>query len=719
MKHTIFYPKFWKYISLVIVGSSSGWVYYQIKKTREILENTVDTSVLYMKNIQSEEENKHEEFINLHQSSFEKYNIFKNTLDSLRFSYARRLVQLANNENNTDYRIKAVRHLIKIRHLDSWHFSLLANMIDAKTAIGLARSGDADKRLFMEPPLRYHNYNRDMLINAMRDFLIQLYEKSNHPCLGYFLSEVFVYEHYMDYIEQKNNVHIVDNDSSALELSKFIQSESDILPKCLESLVHHCCIEKYTKHIIEQNGLPLLMEIYQRYKNNTDIIIKICQILSYMSVDRSVLDSLHKSGWIGILSEWMHHSDVRIAIPAAQALFNLDSDNDVVFSKRLYLLHPVTRTAKDQDMDVVFVHGLLGGVFYTWRQRLDQDLHVSILNNQRKMAPYKTDEKNDSVCKKSIIERLSSITILNDLKSHIENKPDENDYELVWDDIPTNTNDCASGPYSVSTKDYDVKEDKVCKLYTHCWPRDWLPEDIQNLRIIGVNYNTTLSMWTAICPSAKGKLTLDERSLDLMTKLVQAGLGTKPIVWVTHSMGGLIVKNILCKSFESQMPAIRNLCLNTKGVIFYSTPHNGSRLANLNQATALLLWPSVEVQELREHSPQLKKIHKRFLDIVSSIPMKIVTFVETKATVVTAMRFNFLLVQPDSGYPGVGEYFEIPQDHLGICKPLTKYSFLYQKVVHTLRQILEENSLNSSPTSEQEDRRIIYNQKDCTCDIEE
>lgn len=40
--------------------------------------------------------------------------------------------------------------------------------------------------------------------------------------------------------------------------------------------------------------------------------------------------------------------------------------------------------------------------------------------------------------------------------------------------------------------------------------------------------------------------------------------------------------------------------MNTKSIVFYSTPHKGSRLANLSQATALLLWPSVEVQELRE-----------------------------------------------------------------------------------------------------------------------
>lgn len=45
---------------------------------------------------------------------------------------------------------------------------------------------------------------------------------------------------------------------------------------------------------------------------------------------------------------------------------------------------------------------------------------------------------------------------------------------------------------------------------------------------------------------------------------------------------------------------MKNICFNTKGIIFYSTPHLGSRFANLSQTTALLLWPSVEVQELRE-----------------------------------------------------------------------------------------------------------------------
>lgn len=53
-------------------------------------------------------------------------------------------------------------------------------------------------------------------------------------------------------------------------------------------------------------------------------------------------------------------------------------------------------------------------------------------------------------------------------------------------------------------------------------------------------------------------------------------------------------------AFKNPNPCKKNICMNTKGIVFYSTPHRGSRLANLNQATALLLWPSVEVQELRE-----------------------------------------------------------------------------------------------------------------------
>lgn len=35
---------------------------------------------------------------------------------------------------------------------------------------------------------------------------------------------------------------------------------------------------------------------------------------------------------------------------------------------------------------------------------------------------------------------------------------------------------------------------------TQCWPRDWLPKDVPFIRIIGINYETNLSMWMPYCP---------------------------------------------------------------------------------------------------------------------------------------------------------------------------------------------------------------------------
>ncbi|CAH1994451.1 unnamed protein product [Acanthoscelides obtectus] len=564
--------------------------------------------------------------------------------------------------------------------MDQWHCCLLANMIDARAAVGLARSGDVDKRLFLEPPLRYHNFNKDMLVNVMRDFLINLYEKSQHQCLGYFLSKVFVYEHWiMGNYHHKDNSHIVDNDSSALELSKFIQSEDDVMPKCLESLLHHSSIRKYTKDIVDENALPLLMEIYHRYKRNIEMNIKLCQIISYMSFDRNILGPMHKSGWIGVLYDWTKHDDVRISIPAARALANLDFDSQSIYNRYIYLLYPITRTSSGQELDVVFVHGLLGGVFYTWRQR---KRGKNILSITESITPG-LDSMDQIIRNKTPKQMLKSI------KEKIEFDDSFKEYEIVWDDIPVYTNTNGDDPYTCPATQYvKCKDNNDC--HTYCWPKDWLPEDCSNLRILGVNYDTSLSMWAPICPTEKVKFTLEERSDDLIERFLGCGLGEKPIVWVTHSMGGLIVKNILCKAFESKDENIKKICSNTKGVIFYSTPHKGSRLANLSQATALLLWPSVEVQELRENSPKLRAIHEKFLNIVKEAPMKIVTFVETKSTVVTALKFNFLLVEPKSGNPSIGEYYEIPQDHLGICKPISKNSFLYQKVLHVLQEILKE-----------------------------
>lgn len=76
-------------------------------------------------------------------------------------------------------------------------------------------------------------------------------------------------------------------------------------------------------------------------------------------------------GWIGILLRWSRSDDIRLSAQAISALANLDTDgNDKAkYPQSVYLLYPLHRVHATTKMDVVFLHGLLGGVFITWRQR--------------------------------------------------------------------------------------------------------------------------------------------------------------------------------------------------------------------------------------------------------------------------------------------------------------------------------------------------------------
>lgn len=117
-------------------------------------------------------------------------------------------------------------------------------------------------------------------------------------------------------------------------------------------------------------------------ETETHVCINIYCIIFYCIIVNKEL--VYFTGWIGILSEWLNHEDIRVSIPAARALANMDVDNHAVFSRHLFLLHPVTRTTKDHELDVIFIHGLLGGVFYTWRQRNTALNTLSIIGKKKK-----------------------------------------------------------------------------------------------------------------------------------------------------------------------------------------------------------------------------------------------------------------------------------------------------------------------------------------------
>ncbi|KAL2894585.1 Protein SERAC1 [Bienertia sinuspersici] len=90
------------------------------------------------------------------------------------------------------------------------------------------------------------------------------------------------------------------------------------------------------------------------------------------------------------------------------------------------------------------------------------------------------------------------------------------------------------------------------------WPGEWLSADFPHARMFTLRYKTNLTQWSG------ASLPLQEVSSMLLEKLIAADIGSRPTVFVTHSMGGLVVKQLL---HQAKAAKLDNLVNNTVGVV--------------------------------------------------------------------------------------------------------------------------------------------------------
>ncbi|XP_034940512.1 protein SERAC1-like [Chelonus insularis] len=683
-----------KKIGTCIVAIGGCWFIYQVRETSQKFQSVVATNALKLEQTQAQyiyldDPLFKDDFNSCEESDQElpasrKPIIFSNVMKwwkSWNFSLARRYLEIAKNGNKYEQQ-RAVNSLGSLNHLKDWHYRFLAQILDAKTAVALARMPNCDLRFFLKSPYYYIDRNLYEIIDDLYQLLVNM-EKlcgSHHRCLSEFINKKFLNSH--------RKTLEFDHDLSSVDFTATpgIPWDQQLLINCIQTIYHHSSIDQFSKDVGKAHGLLILMEIQKKFSDNVDVCILLARILSNLSLHIEYLDDIFTSGWIGVLAAWSRHKDIRLAGPAARTLLNLDVDgnNGEKFPRRVYLLHPTERTKSTPKLDVIFIHGLLGGVFISWRQR-DAEMSLASVDSTLKL------ESNSLT---SIIGEHPQ-EIFHDLAKDLENiewQKIGEDFEVVLYDCPTSMNTAANGPFTCPGYEISDEEERInCnKKRTECWPKDWLPQDVPSIRVIGINYESNLSMWSPPCPLESPRSTISERSNEFTKKLLSTGVGKRPIVWVCHSMGGLLVKNMLVEEWKAEDK--HKFCENTKGIIFYSTPHRGSHVAALKQTTQMLVWPSVEVQELREGSPHLLKLHDDFLQMLKKNPIRIVSFSETKPTLVTALKFPLQFVTSQSADPGVGEFYEIPQDHLSICKPANKHSFLYRKIVHFLKNILKTDN---------------------------
>lgn len=177
---------------MVIVFFSFGYLGWQINSILDIVHHTIDTSVLDMEESAPKKAIQYTvNYIELPKEPGKSESIIDRFWDSMTFSYARRLLNLAQNENR-EYRLRAVESLSKIKNLDDWHYSFLAHMCDERTAVALARTEGVDQRFFLSPPKQLLFDDDVQLTTWMKELMQKLNTTCHHQCLSNFTKQNFI-----------------------------------------------------------------------------------------------------------------------------------------------------------------------------------------------------------------------------------------------------------------------------------------------------------------------------------------------------------------------------------------------------------------------------------------------------------------------------------------------------------------------------------------------
>ncbi|KAF4464586.1 ribonuclease p mrp [Fusarium albosuccineum] len=259
------------------------------------------------------------------------------------------------------------------------------------------------------------------------------------------------------------------------------------------------------------------------------------------------------------------------------------------------------------------------------------------------------------------------------------------------------------------------------------WPKDLLPSDVPESRIFVFGYDANILSHDQ---SGATKTEIHSDAEDICAKLaakrletntvsdseiLTAGQSDRPIIFVAHSLGGLIAAQALVhgerRTGNSNATSVTK---HLRGMIFLGTPFRGSSIAKLAEiARRVLDFFKVDTQQhtlklLGVNSERLDELLKAFSDILykrrqsakSEDQLEVFFFYETLRTWVGVRSIQ--IVEAESAFlPGCGEASPIRADHIGICKFNAIEDEGYGVVVAAIRKVM-------LPTDTAPSQRIAY-----------
>ncbi|KAH7563832.1 hypothetical protein BM1_00879 [Bipolaris maydis] len=211
------------------------------------------------------------------------------------------------------------------------------------------------------------------------------------------------------------------------------------------------------------------------------------------------------------------------------------------------------------------------------------------------------------------------------------------------------------------------------------WPKDFLSEDLDNARIITWGYDVNIANHFSYASreSIRGHAETLLHDLYRIRRLI-----TRPIIFVCHSLGGLVCKEalIIAAAYDKHQRH-SNLAAtypNTRGVIFLGTPHRGSGAVALGQVLSRIAFfhrPNTQLlQSLQVDSHTLERQREEFITISASL-----SIVCVREEIPTSI--GIIVSEESASYDGFDvRRGAIPADHINMVKFKSKGHIGYERL---------------------------------------
>lgn len=228
------------------------------------------------------------------------------------------------------------------------------------------------------------------------------------------------------------------------------------------------------------------------------------------------------------------------------------------------------------------------------------------------------------------------------------------------------------------------------------WLRDTLPSLVPGARIFTYGYNS--ATWSG------DKAGIYEFALDLLERIRIARRTfeeqDRGIVFICHSLGGLVVKKALITAHEQ--PQYVLILEKIRGIVFMGTPHRGSKLAGLasplgNIINLAILRKRIRTDLLSNLQISSNTIAEINMSVVHRLaPLRIVSFYEQQ----TLEPLGCRVVEPFSAILGLPNEKVLPiaADHRSMVRFSASDAEKYLPVWTAILELVED--CHFGPTGE-------------------